>query len=285
VLDQARIGISQWLPVRGAAAANREHGLGSIAALAERGCDLVVLPELWPCGFAWQTLAADARAAAEPLDGPRTELLATAARAARCVVLAGTVPEADGDDVFNTALLFGADGSLLGTHRKAHLYTPAGEDDAFAAGDRLTVVDTESFGPVGIATCFDGDFPEVARAMRRAGARVVLHPAAYEVEAAAWWDLLYPANALANGVWWISANQCGCNGAGTLLGASRVIAPDGTIRAEAPRAGVGQHCDPALLVVDVELANALAAWDASSSVLLSGTRDGLAVATAPGPSG
>ena len=74
-------------------------------------------------------------------------------------------------------------------HRKLMLYTPLGED-AFSAGDRLTVVDVPTIGPVGIATCFDGDFPEPARALRSRGARVVLHPASYELAAAAWWDVL-----------------------------------------------------------------------------------------------
>jgi predicted amidohydrolase len=41
---------------------------------------------------------------------------------------------------------------------------------------------------------------------------VVLLPSAYETAAAPWWDTLYPASALANGQWWIMANQHGDNG-------------------------------------------------------------------------
>ena len=160
----------------------------------------------------------------------------------------------------------------MATHRKVHLYTPLGEDRAVVAGDRLTVVDTDELGAVGIATCFDGDFPEVARAMRAAGARLVLHPSAYELAAARWWDVLYPANALANGIWWVSANQCGTNASGTLLGASRVLAPDGSVVAEAPRAGAGGTPPAADLVVDLDLAAAIARWDATSAVLVTGLR-------------
>jgi hypothetical protein len=46
---------------------------------------------------------------------------------------------------------------------------------------------------------------------------------------------LYPANALANGQWWLMANQCGGDGPNALLGRSRIIAPDGAVIAEAPR--------------------------------------------------
>ncbi len=277
MVERARVGIAQWLPDAGDPDANLAHALAAIAELGERGCDLIVLPELWPCGFRWTTLAADVAAAAEPLDGPRTRALAAASAAAGALVLAGTVPEAEGGAVFNTALLLDATGRLLGSHRKAHLYTPLGEHAAVAAGDALTVIATELLGPVGIATCFDGDFPETARALRRAGARVVLHPSAYEVEAARWWDVLYPAHALGNGQWWISANQCGTDGAGTLLGGSRILAPDGRVVAEAPRAQVGATPPAALLVADLALAGELEAWDGTAAVLLDGARPQLDV--------
>ena len=72
-----------------------------------------------------------------------------------------------------------------------HLYTPLKEDTAVAAGDEITVTEAKEFGRVGVSICFDGDFPEVARAMRRAGARIVLHPSAYETEATTWWETLF----------------------------------------------------------------------------------------------
>jgi predicted amidohydrolase len=86
-----------------------------------------------------------------------------------------------------------------------------------------TVVTTE-LCLVGPAVCFDGDFPE-ARALRLAGADVVLLPSAYETAAAPWWDTLYPASALASGQWWIMANQHGDNGGLELLGGSQESGP------------------------------------------------------------
>ena len=96
---------------------------------------------------------------------------------------------------------------------------------------------------------------------------MILHPAAYEHAAEAWWDRLYPANALANGQWWISVNQCGTNASGTILGASRVLDPFGTVVAEAVRAAPGATPPAQELVVELPIDAVLARWDAECGVL------------------
>jgi len=130
----------------------------------------------------------------------------------------------------NVALLPpGFAGTLRAAHRKVYLYAPMDEHKVFTAGSTPTVVHVDGIGQVGLSTCFDGDHPAYARQLRHMGARVVIEPCAYETAAESWWDVLYPANALANGQWWVMVNQCG----GELLGKSRIIAPDGSITAEA----------------------------------------------------
>jgi len=268
VRDRVNVGIAQWLPVAGEPEANLETALELIDGLALRGCDLVVLPELWPCGFDWNRLGDDARAAAEPLDGPRVKALGEAALAAGAWLCAGSVPEANGDRApFNTLVLFDPAGELRATHRKTHLYAPLGEDRAVTAGSATSVVDTEEFGPLGLSICFDGDFPEVARAMRLRGARIVIHPSAYERAAERWWDVLYPANALANGQWWIMANQCGTNSSGTLLGGSQIISPMGHVVARAVRAGGGESPDPELLRAELDLGREIERADRGNAAL------------------
>lgn len=259
-------GLAQWLPACGRPEANLAAALEHVAALAARGCDVVTLPELWPCGYDPATLAEDARAAAEPLDGPRGQALSQAAHQHGVWLFAGSVPEADGDALFNTSVVYAPDGSLRAAHRKVHLYVPLGEHLVFAAGDGPTVVHVDGIGTVGLSTCFDGDHPAYARALQRLGARVVVSGSAYEVGAASWWDLLYPANALLNGQWWVMTNQCGGSGDAALLGASRVIAPDGSVVAEAARHGSGaggtEH-----LVVTLDLAEGIARADRESAAL------------------
>lgn len=255
------IGIAQWQATCGDADRNLADALEVIQEMAARGCDLLVLPELWPCGYDPATLHRDATAAAEPLDGPRGAALAAAARRHAIWLFAGTVPERDGHDLYNTALVYAPDGTLRATHRKVHLYTPLGEDDVFSPGAEATTVMLDGIGRVGISTCFDGDHPAYARALLDRGARIVVAPCAYETGAESWWNLLYPANALANGQWWLMANQSG----GDLLGRSRLIAPDGSIRAEAPR--VGDGTDRHVLVLDVDLMAEVARADLETGAL------------------
>jgi predicted amidohydrolase len=182
------------------------------------------------------------------------------------VICAGTFPELDGGQLYNTAVVYGPDGEPVLRHRKAFLYGT--EPEVFRPGNGVTVGDIAGIGRVGLCVCFDGDFPETARALRAAGADIVLHPSAYELAAENWWDTIYPAQALCNGQWWISANQHGGSGADRMLGGSRIIAPDGRTVAAAPR-----HRDivsaPELLVTDLAVGDELAAAAATNRVLWS----------------
>jgi predicted amidohydrolase len=276
LLDRAVVGIAQWLPRPGEAAGNLATALELVAELGRLPCDLIVLPELWPSGYSPKTLAADVAASAEPLDGRRTAALAAAAAAAGAWLAAGSVPESDGADVYNTAMLFDRAGVLRAVHRKAHLYAPLGEDLIFTAGQCLTVCPTEDFGVLGLPVCFDGDFPETARAMRLAGARVVVQASAYELEAESWWDQLYPARALENGQWWVMSNQCGRTPSGLLLGGSQVISPQGRIISRAAK--VYELTGPAeqtLLVAEIGLLAELAEADRLNSALWENRREEL----------
>ena len=261
-----RVGIAQWTPAP-EPPVNLGTAEAAVVELGRRGCQLAVLPELWLCGYRAATLGADARAAAEPPGGPVQRRLAAAARTAGLVLCAGSFPELDGGQLFNTAVIYGPDGGLLLRHRKACLY--GSEPAVFQPGSAVTAGDLGGgLGRAGLCVCFDGDFPETARSLRQAGAGLVLHPSAYEAAAESWWDTIYPAQALCNGQWWISANQHGGTGADRMLGGSRVIAPDGRVVAAAPR-----HRDlvrtPELLVADLAIDDELATAAAASSPLWS----------------
>ncbi|MET0700229.1 MAG: carbon-nitrogen hydrolase family protein [Mycobacterium sp.] len=261
------VGVAQWHPVCGDPGRNLAAALTYIRSLAAQGCDLIVLPELWASGYDSASLAHDAAVAAEPLDGERGRQLAEAAAEHRVWLFAGSVPELTQDGrLFNTAAVYAPDGSLRARHRKVYLYTPLGEDAVFTAGAGPTVVEVDGIGTVGLSVCFDGDHPEYARALHNLGARVVISMSAYEVATESWWDVLYPANALANGQWWVMANQCGGVGPNALLGHSRIISPDGASVAEAPRWGeVGGEAS--LLVATLDLAAGVAAAEHHAGAL------------------
>jgi predicted amidohydrolase len=264
-----RVGLAQWCPVPGDPAQNLSVASELVTRAGAAGCRLVVMPELWASGYDPATLAADLRACAEPLGGPRGELLSALARQHDLWLAAGSVPERDGAGrVFNTLPLYAPSGRLVAFHRKFHPYVPGGEDRAFSAGEGPTVCECgPELGTVGLSVCYDGDFPETGRALRGAGARLVLQPAAYEHGAEGWWDRLYPAHALANGQWWILVNQIGEG----CFGASRIISPLGEVVAEATRCdgggGASVSLEPELLVADVDLIGGLEQADAEASVL------------------
>ncbi len=252
-----QVGVAQWLAAPGETKQNLSVALGMMDDAAARGVELLVLPELWSCGYDPETLAADARRGAEPRDGPLASRLAERARRLGLFV-AGSMPELDDDgSVHDTMLVFNPHGELAAWHRKAHLYRPAREHAVFAPGDRVTTFDDPALGRVGLVVGFEGDFPEVARSLALRGARLVLAACACEVEAAPAWDLLHPAYALANSQWWLEANQAGTHATSTLLGASRIIAPTGTVVAVAPTAVPGRPTPAELVVhrIDLHLAH------------------------------
>ena len=252
------VGVAQWLATPGEPAQNLSVALGMIESAATRGVELLVLPELWSCGYDPESLGVDARRDAEPLQGPRATRLSDAARTHAMYLAAGSVPELDdAGRLHDTALVFDPRGELVAWHRKAHLYPPTLEPTVFSPGLTLTTFDDPGLGRVGLVVGFDGDFPEVARTLALRGARLVVAPAAVAVEGAAAWDLLYPALALTNSQWWVQANQAGSHSTSTLLGASRIIAPTGTVVAQASAAVPGCASPAELLVhrIDLHLAH------------------------------
>lgn len=248
------VGAAQWLAAPGDPRQNLSVALSMIENAAARGVELLVLPELWSCGYDPETLARDARRDAEEADGPRTERLAEAARRHELFLAAGSVPEFGEDGrLHDTALVFNPQGELVARHRKTHLFTPTLEHTVFTAGNHLTTFADPALGLVGLVVGFEGDFPEVARALALRGARLVLAPAACEVEGSPAWDLLHPALALTNSQWWVQANQGGSHQTSTLLGASRILAPTGTVVAQASVAVPGCASPAELLVYRIDL--------------------------------
>jgi predicted amidohydrolase len=131
--------------------------------------DVVCLPEgVTVCG----TKLTYAQAA-EPVPGPSTQFLGECAARNKAYVVAG-VYERDGRGVFNTSVLIGRDGKLIGKYRKVCL--PREEiDGGITPGTEYPVFDTD-FGRVGMMICWDVHFPEVAREISARGAEMIFMP-------------------------------------------------------------------------------------------------------------
>lgn len=133
--------------------------------------DFVCFPELivqYGCG-GFPEMAA----LAEPVPGPTVELVAEKARALRCHVILPLF-ERQGGRVYNTAVLIGRDGAVVGKYRKFHA-TGYEIKDGVTPGREVPVWDTDC-GRVGIAICFDLKFPAVGLALSRGKAQCVFFP-------------------------------------------------------------------------------------------------------------
>ena len=216
--------------------------------------DLVVLPEMWSCLGGSRAAKFDA---AEILPEPYPDpggaadvgaaytFLRGIARSAGIFVHGGSIGERVGERIANTALVFGRDGDELARYRKIHLFdvvTPSGEgyreSNIFTAGE--TVV-TGQLGAVtaGLAICYDIRFPELFLQLRRAGAELIILPAAFTAETGeAHWETLLRARAIESQCWLAASATCGAHhdASGTTrmtYGHSMLIDPWGTVVARA----------------------------------------------------
>lgn len=111
--------------------------------------------------------------ASEPVPGPTTRYLGEVAKQYGMYIVAG-IYEKVGEIVYNTAVLIGRDGDLVGTFRKAAL--PREEiEGGITPGSELPVFETD-FGKVGMMICWDVQFPEPARRLAMNGAEIILLP-------------------------------------------------------------------------------------------------------------
>lgn len=211
---------------------------------AARGADLLVTPELFPTGYAPGEVAPD--------DSVLPAVRATAARHGLALVVS------EPHEGHITAVAVAADGEPLGRHVKTHLWGAA-ERSAFTPGDGTPVVVDVAGLRVGLAVCYDVEFPEVVRGLALAGADVVCVPTAVDDPDLA--EVLVRARAYENRVALAYANHVGpLHGGGTFCGGSVVVGPDGRVLARASADAED------LLIADVD-AGALAAARATVDYL------------------
>lgn len=134
------------------------------------GPHLIVFPELATSGYVFAD-AAEARSLAMRADDPRLTSL-SGALSTDAVAVVGFCEIANGR-LFNSALVVGGDG-VLGCYRKAHLW--GAECDVFVPGDEAGAVFDTPVGTLGVAICYDSEFPELTRRVALAGAEVLALP-------------------------------------------------------------------------------------------------------------
>jgi predicted amidohydrolase len=162
--------------------ANLARVRASIGEAADDGATLVIAPEAAMHDFGPQDLAL--APVAEPIDGPFVSGLAEVASGRGVTVVAGMFESVGGDltRAYNTVVAIGPDGALIGRYRKQHLFDALGwrESDRLVAGEatNLLAFDCGEFR-VGVLTCYDIRFPELARALIDDGVTLLAVPTAW----------------------------------------------------------------------------------------------------------
>jgi N-carbamoylputrescine amidase len=264
-----RVGAVQqrWHPD---ASEHTEALANGIRRAAAAGAELICLQELTLSRYFAIDPDGPRAAGAEPERLPGGPTFAFAARMAAetgAHVHASLYERADGDDGlgFNTAIVVAPDGALVARTRKLHIPITEGyhedryfrpgpaDDDAFAL---VALADAR----VGLPTCWDQWFPELARAYSLEGADVLVYPTAIgsepdhpQFDTEPLWEGVIVGNAIANGLFMVAVNRigeerpAGGGAALTFYGSSFICDPYGRKLVQAPRD------EPAVLVADLDL--------------------------------
>lgn len=238
--------------------AENRDALGDVAGKLEDDTGLVLLPEAFARDFG--TPGSDVAAFAEPLDGPFVGRLTELAADRGTTVVAGMFETSeDPARPYNTLAVVDGDG-LRASYRKIHLYDSFGhrESDRLTAGPIEPVLVDVAGVSVGLMTCYDLRFPELARELVARGAQLLVAPSAWVAGPgkAHHWRTLVTARAIENTVYVAAVGQPGPR----YTGHSLVVGPDGRLVAGV---GDGNH----LLTASVDTEDLATAREQNPSLL------------------
>jgi N-carbamoylputrescine amidase len=200
---------------------NLQRAVENLGEAAEKGAQIVCLPELFQTQYFCQREDAALFDLAEPIPGPTTAKLAAAAKQLRIVLVASLFEKRAAGVYHNTAVMIDSDGTLRGIYRKMHI-----PDDPlyyekyyFTPGDLgFKAFDTQ-LGKIGTLVCWDQWYPEGARLTALQGAQVLFYPTAigwhpdekqqYGNAQYDAWQTIQRAHAIANGVYVAVVNRVG----------------------------------------------------------------------------
>jgi predicted amidohydrolase len=231
--------------VQAASALEPADNRAALERLTPEAHDLVVFPEAFARDFG--EAGSDISAYAEPLDGPFATEVARVADARGATVVAGMFEQSeDPDRPFNTLVVRGG---VEASYRKVHLYDSFGyrESDRLTAGPIAPAVIAIDGWRVGLMTCYDLRFPELARRLVDAGAELLVVPSAWVAgpRKVHHWRTLVTARAIENTVYVAAVGQP----APRYTGHSMVVDPLGEVVVEA---GPGDADEAVVLTAEVD---------------------------------
>ena len=225
---------------------NFAHALDFIRDAANKGAQIVCLPELFRSQYFCQTEDHKNFAVAEEIPGDSTSALGKVARELGVLIIASLFERRSAGVYHNTAVIIDANGKLMGKYRKMHIPDDPlyHEKFYFTPGDLGFQAWPTAHGKIGVCVCWDQWYPEAARLTALRGAEIIFYPTAIgwhpsekkEFGAAqqAAWETIQRSHAIANGCYVAAANRVGheapAGGGGIeFWGQSFIAAPSGEI--------------------------------------------------------
>ena len=235
------------LPDRAANLATAER---LVRQAAGQGANIVLIQELFETPYFCKEHNPACFSVAMPIaENPAVRRFQALARELN-VVLPASVYERAGNAFYNSVAIIDADGSLLGTYRKAHIPESPGyhEKFYFSPGDTGFKVWPTRFGTIGVAICWDQWFPESARAMALLGAEILFYPTAIgsepqdlSIDSRDHWQRAMQGHAASNIMPLVASNRVGTEQGEhwkvTYYGSSFIADHTGAKVKEAPREG------------------------------------------------
>ncbi|MBR1563482.1 MAG: N-carbamoylputrescine amidase [Ruminococcus sp.] len=196
---------------------NIQHADSLVRSAAEKGAQIILLPELFERQYFCQERRYEYYAFAKPVsENDAVQHFIKLAKELQAV-LPISFYERDGNVLYNSVAVIDADGSLLGVYRKTHIPDDHyyQEKFYFTPGNTGFKVWETRFGRIGVGICWDQWFPEAARAMAIMGAQLLLYPTAIgsepilDTDSMPHWRRTMQGHAAANVVPVIAANRYG----------------------------------------------------------------------------
>ncbi|CAK9824987.1 Omega-amidase NIT2 [Anthophora retusa] len=172
------------LEVNEAKVKNIERAVSFISNAKKQNADIVTLPECFNSPYGIQYFP---KYAEKITDGETCRALSKAAKENSIYVIGGTIPEIDGDKLYNTCTVWAPDGALIEKFRKVHLFDidipnkiTFRESDSLSPGNALSMFEVKGC-KIGIGICYDIRFEEMARIYRNKGCQMLIYPAAFNM--------------------------------------------------------------------------------------------------------
>jgi len=217
---------------------NVEYTIEKVREAAAKGAQIICLQELFQAQYFPQTVDVRGYELAEPVDSPTLQKMGELAKELEVVLIVPFYEKAERGVYFNSAVVYDADGTYLGTTRKNHI--PDGpqyhEKYYFIPGNTGYPVYQTRYGKIGVGICWDEWFPEVARILSLQGAEILFYPSAIgsepdhpELSTRKAWEKAISAHGISNGVFVAAVNRVGQERDMTFYGGSFVSNPLGEI--------------------------------------------------------